>query len=82
MYGGGWIGKTVEVVKRRIVDEDCGIIYDSEGMYPHLIGKKGFVSDAMDDRYDSPCPTGHETITLIIDGIGEVLSIHVKETRG
>jgi len=64
MYGGGWIGQTIVVV----ATEYGGIpgILANEKTPLNLVGKKGKVIDANDNRYDTSYPTGHERITLIV----------------
>ncbi len=65
MYGGGWIGKTIEIIDREFGSIE-GIL-GSDRTPKTLVGKKGIVIDAYDDAYDTSYPTGYERNTLIVE---------------
>lgn len=65
MYGDGWvehIGKMVKIINH-IFRDGC-ITYRTP---QHLVGKIGKLTVVFDHRYDTSYPTGHETITLIVE---------------
>lgn len=64
MYGGGFIGQSITVVKKTVDLFGDGMVTDTTP--DHLVGKTGLVLTANDDRYDAPRPNGGETITLIV----------------
>lgn len=64
MYGGGWLGKNVVVIKTMY-----GGIEDILSPSPtpeHLVGLIGKVSHVDDERYDAERPTGYERIVLTV----------------
>ena len=63
MYGGGFIGTHVDVLKRTVELFEGAVVSTTP---EPLVGKTGLVLDAHDDRYDTERPTGYEIITLVV----------------